>query len=737
MRILIALLIFTSSLVFSSELIVFKNQNKSYIINDFEINNSNYYFTGDNNRSNNESYWKGFYMKFSNENIQKYIQFSDFGRGFYSNIEIDENENKYILNLAANTNRQDDIIVRKLNKKDSIVESFIFGEYHSDDELLFLKYHLNYIYAIGATGNAAIIIKLDTNLKKIWAKEFTYNNVYFLESYYFEEDKITCIGWDRYDRDYNNYTLAQSIDLNGNILNQQIINFEKQNYQVRNSPDMVKIENGYLYYLRRYEDEDIQPYLVRIDDKLETQQIFDVQMLNSETIPIMAEDNNYFYLVNSNNQKSFIHSFSKLDLKYQKSFYIKEFDNYKINLIKSDKDNFQVSGYTNSNFFILNTKINDKCYFQDTTLNIEFVKVNSFSKIEDTPTVIDVNNEFTEGYTISNDHNIIAEFSSCSSSPCGDGSSFETKINSIDKFTLYDVEERNNSRFLMTDTNEIFSYGLLSYQEPVFITAGFETEFAFSVSDGYNDFEDGSLAGADGFSLIFSESQNLNIWDEQLGGGMGYSGRKNGLAMEIDLYKNTEFNDPNGNHLAVQQKSNKYLVASHSNDNTLAIDTNMIEIQSDSSKVYYCKMKYDNSSLKIWVDRTQNYNSPNIELKNFNFNKYLTLTNNSQCYVSLVATTGSSNQRQEVLYWNWCSSFDPISSVEENESKSEYTIYPNPSSDIIKIEGIKNNTEVEIYDITGRLIMTATYKDELDISNLTRGLYSIKVNSQYCKFIKE
>jgi PKD repeat protein len=65
----------------------------------------------------------------------------------------------------------------------------------------------------------------------------------------------------------------------------------------------------------------------------------------------------------------------------------------------------------------------------------------------------------------------------------------------------------------------------------------------------------------------------------------------------------------------------------------------------------------------------------------------------------------------------------------------EASIYPNPSKGILNIESAtKNISSVQVFDITGQLILESTLENDnskvsLDISNYKNGLYIIKINS--------
>ncbi len=64
-------------------------------------------------------------------------------------------------------------------------------------------------------------------------------------------------------------------------------------------------------------------------------------------------------------------------------------------------------------------------------------------------------------------------------------------------------------------------------------------------------------------------------------------------------------------------------------------------------------------------------------------------------------------------------------------NNSNITIYPNPASDYIIINSDVNNFDVEISDITGRIVISekAHNNSTINISNLTAGIYSVSVIS--------
>lgn len=73
-------------------------------------------------------------------------------------------------------------------------------------------------------------------------------------------------------------------------------------------------------------------------------------------------------------------------------------------------------------------------------------------------------------------------------------------------------------------------------------------------------------------------------------------------------------------------------------------------------------------------------------------------------------------------------------------NQSQFALYPNPSSDFIRItSGKKEKLNVKIYSVTGKLVLQGTYQpdENIDISNLSLGFYFVQVNQTTLKLIKK
>ncbi|MDH6253636.1 hypothetical protein M2347_003363 [Chryseobacterium sp. H1D6B] len=66
----------------------------------------------------------------------------------------------------------------------------------------------------------------------------------------------------------------------------------------------------------------------------------------------------------------------------------------------------------------------------------------------------------------------------------------------------------------------------------------------------------------------------------------------------------------------------------------------------------------------------------------------------------------------------------------EVSSKNTLTVSPNPTSDFINIKTQEKITSVELFDASGKLVLTTTTgTDKIKVSELEKGLYLVKINT--------
>jgi hypothetical protein len=128
--------------------------------------------------------------------------------------------------------------------------------------------------------------------------------------------------------------------------------------------------------------------------------------------------------------------------------------------------------------------------------------------------------------------------------------------------------ERCDVRIRLTPSNPSKA-GSVWFAEPVPLTSGFDTIFSFQISDHskqcslYKDqylslrnYESCSVHGADGLAFVLQLSSNTTRALGGVGGGMGFAGIENSLAIALDTWSNpgTDYDQIFGDHVSVQSR---------------------------------------------------------------------------------------------------------------------------------------------------------------------------------------
>jgi len=108
---------------------------------------------------------------------------------------------------------------------------------------------------------------------------------------------------------------------------------------------------------------------------------------------------------------------------------------------------------------------------------------------------------------------------------------------------------------------------------------------------------------------------------------------------------------------------------------------------------------------------------------------------------SIFFNFGSVGNNDVVYFFDNISFSSPISLGLEDQVIFDYKIYPNPTSNIINIQGDISDLKVIIYDMLGKVLMQSEEQESIDISFLKNGTYFLSLtnnstNSTY-KIIKK
>jgi hypothetical protein len=73
--------------------------------------------------------------------------------------------------------------------------------------------------------------------------------------------------------------------------------------------------------------------------------------------------------------------------------------------------------------------------------------------------------------------------------------------------------------------------------------------------------------------------------------------------------------------------------------------------------------------------------------------------------------------------WGTC----PTAGVDD-QNQLDISVYPNPSSDIVYIDGNYTQLKVVVYDILGKQVMKESITNSIDISQLEKGVYILQLS---------
>lgn len=80
------------------------------------------------------------------------------------------------------------------------------------------------------------------------------------------------------------------------------------------------------------------------------------------------------------------------------------------------------------------------------------------------------------------------------------------------------------------------------------------------------------------------------------------------------------------------------------------------------------------------------------------------------------------------------------SNIVDNNSNS-ITIFPNPTRDVLFVNGLNPNDVVRLFDLQGKLILTSVTsidgKSQISVSQLPNGVYLLQVGVEIMKFVKQ
>jgi hypothetical protein len=93
------------------------------------------------------------------------------------------------------------------------------------------------------------------------------------------------------------------------------------------------------------------------------------------------------------------------------------------------------------------------------------------------------------------------------------------------------------------------------------------------------------------------------------------------------------------------------------------------------------------------------------------------------------------NEKKDVFIIKYIDNGIPTN-IKNLQEKEIIRVYPNPCKDKLYIDGY-NNHKYDIYNLSGQIMISGIYKDEISVKSLNKGLYFLKINDKTVKFLKQ
>jgi hypothetical protein len=82
--------------------------------------------------------------------------------------------------------------------------------------------------------------------------------------------------------------------------------------------------------------------------------------------------------------------------------------------------------------------------------------------------------------------------------------------------------------------------------------------------------------------------------------------------------------------------------------------------------------------------------------------------------------------------WGTC----PTASIDD-QNQFDILIYPNPTNDKLFIQGLSSSSRVSIYNVLGKLVLSQTISKEIDVKQLSKGIYILKIADEQKEIVRK
>ncbi|MFM6674704.1 MAG: lectin-like domain-containing protein, partial [Dolichospermum sp.] len=169
------------------------------------------------------------------------------------------------------------------------------------------------------------------------------------------------------------------------------------------------------------------------------------------------------------------------------------------------------------------------------------------------------------------------------------------------------------------------------------LDTSFSSAFQFRIPNAAG-LEDSDGAGADGFTFVLATSPTVLGGS---GGGLGYEGIANSLAVEFDTFDNGSPDQNSGNHLGINL-----------NGDVTSVVLKPVDTRLNNGEVWYAWIDYNGEQNSLEVRLSQTANRPSKALLAY-FIDIRSLLEQNNAYVGFSAGTAGGTENHDILSWKF------------------------------------------------------------------------------------
>lgn len=276
--------------------------------------------------------------------------------------------------------------------------------------------------------------------------------------------------------------------------------------------------------------------------------------------------------------------------------------------------------------------------------------------------------------------------------------------------------ERNTARagkVMVLTPPEMGMLGGLWHAQKVKVRSGFSTSFSFRMHKSGSSFSSDQI-GADGIAFVIHNNATATGVGQQ-GGGVGYEGIPNSIAIEFDNWRNDEWGEPNDNHVAVHTLGTSPNTSASSSIKAM---NSTLPTQLENGEIHQVKIEFEKNILKVFLNGKEIISTP------LDIGKTLNLDNET-AWIGFTASTGAAYTQQEIHAWQFKG--EAVKEPEKEEILENRKIV---GKKIIKVQSPKVTLQVWDKGIEDGDIISLNFNHNWVLENysLKRTKKSIEVN---------